>query len=61
MLKNTSDVLHLIKTFCLPVLTYGSECLNYSSSYYVAIRTLCPKKHVITFSTVTLTIGVRLQ
>jgi len=31
-------MLHLIKTFCLPLLVYGSECLNYSSSYYVAIR-----------------------
>lgn len=26
-------MLHLIKTFCLPLLLYGSECLDYTSSY----------------------------
>ena len=26
-------MLHLIKTFCLLLLLYGSECLDYTSSY----------------------------
>jgi len=32
--KGTFDdivMLHLIKTFCLPLLIYGSECLDYTS------------------------------
>ena len=30
---NATLDINLIKTFCLPLLLYGSECLDYTSSY----------------------------
>jgi len=36
---------------------FRAKCANISKT----ANTVCPKKHVTTFSTITLTIGVRLQ
>jgi len=43
---------------CMVLPFYGNHDVNFNCNYY---NTPCPKKHVATFSTITLTISVRLQ
>jgi len=39
----------------------GDKITYYTDNTHTPETTLCPKKHVTTFSTITLTIDVRLQ